>query len=412
MEIIETNMPFTQDDVEKALEDLQKYVGGKSSVDAKATDNQEWWRLRHMDIAPDAVEKGRRSASAWAVNSILNKHADIMDSFPKPNVLPREVDDEGEAQMLTDIVPIALEQNDYEQVYRQMGWDFCIDGAAITGVFWDSNKNDGLGDVTISNIDVHNLFWQPGINDLEESAKVFHVSLQDVDVVKATYPQLADEIGPQDTGMITKYLHDDNIDTSNYVEVINMYYKKTVGLPVYGEDGITLIHTIPKTYVHLAIIVGDKLAFCSENEPGYEKGFYQHGKYPFVIRRAFPIKDSPWGFGYLDIMKSPQMYIDAMDDDIIKIADMRARPRWWARKNANIDMDKFADWNEQIVEVASGELGEAVRPMDVPDVPSGIMQHKMNKIDELKETSGNRDFSQGSTQSGVTAASAINIAVA
>lgn len=407
MEIIETNMPFTQDDVEKALEDLQKYVSGKSSVDAKATDNQEWWRLRHMDIAPDAIEKERRSASAWAVNSILNKHADIMDSFPKPNVLPREVDDEGEAKMLTDIVPIALEQNDYEQVYRQMGWDFCIDGAAITGVFWDSNKNDGLGDVTISNIDVHNLFWQPGINDLEESDKVFHVSLQDVDVVKATYPQLADEIGPQDTGMITKYLHDDNIDTSNYVEVINMYYKKTVGLPVYGEDGMTLIHTIPKTYVHLAIIVGDRLAFCSENEPGYEKGFYQHGRYPFVIRRAFPVKDSPWGFGYLDIMKSPQMYIDAMDDDIIKIADMRARPRWWARKNANIDMTKFADWNEQIVEVASGELGDAVRPMDVPDVPNGIMQHKMNKIDELKETSGNRDFSQGSTQSGVTAASAI-----
>ena len=407
MEIIETNQPFTQDDVEKALEDLQKYVGGKYSVDAKATDNQEWWRLRHMDIAPDAAEKERRSASAWAVNSILNKHADIMDSFPKPNILPREMDDEGEAKILTDIVPIALEQNDYEQVYRQMGWDFCIDGAAITGVFWDSNKNDGLGDVTISNIDVHNIFWQPGINDLEESDKVYHVSLQDVDVVKAMYPELGDEIGPQDTGMVTEYLHDDNIDTSNYVEVINMYYKKTVGLPVYGEDGVTVIHTIPKTYIHLAIIVGDKLAFCSENEPGYERGFYQHGRYPFVIRRAFPIKDSPWGFGYLDIMKSPQMYIDAMDDDIIKIADMRARPRWWARKNANIDMTKFADWNEQLVEVAGGELGDAVRPMDVPDVPNGIMQHKMNKIDELKETSGNRDFSQGSTQSGVTAASAI-----
>ena len=411
MEIIETNQPFTQDDVEQALDDLQKYVEGKYSVDHKATDNQEWWRLRHADISPDAENKNLRSSSAWAVNSILNKHADIMDSFPKPNILPREADDEGEAKMLTDIVPITLEQNDYEQVYRQMGWDFCIDGAAITGVFWDSNKNDGLGDVTISNIDVHNLFWQPGINDLEESSKVFHVSLQDVDVVRAMYPEIADEIGPQDTGKITKYLHDDNIDTSNYIEVINMYYKKAVGLPVYGEDGI-LIHTIPKTYVHLAIIIGNQLAFCSENEPGYERGFYQHGRYPFVIRRAFPIKDSPWGFGYLDIMKSPQMYIDAMDDDIIKIADMRARPRWWARKNANIDMQKFADWNQQIVEVASGELGDAVRAMDVPDVPSGIMQHKMNKIDELKETSGNRDFSQGSTQSGVTAASAINIAVA
>lgn len=420
MEIIESTKPFTEDDVKKALEDLQKYVDGKKSVDLKATDNQEWWRLRHSDVSPDSYLKNTRSVSAWAVNSILNKHADIMDSFPKPNILPREMDDEGEAKILTDIVPITLEQNDYEQVYRNMGWDFCIDGAAITGVFWDPNKNDGLGDVTISNVDVHNLFWQPGINDLEESDKVFHVSLMDVDVVKTMYPDIADDIGPQDSGKITKYLHDDNIDTTNYIEVINMYYKKTVGLPVYEDVGVDeegnvvqeLIHTVPKTYIHLAIIVGDKLAFCSENEEGYERGFYQHGRYPFVIRRAFPIKDSPWGFGYLDIMKSPQMYIDAMDDDIIKVADMRARPRWWVRKNANIDVDEFADWNIQLVEVATGELGEAVRQIDVPDVPSGIMQHKLNKIDELKETSGNRDFSQGSTASGVTAASAINIAVA
>ena len=415
MEIIESTKPFTEDDVKKALDDLQKYVDGKKSVDLKATDNQEWWRLRHSDVSPDSYLKNTRSVSAWAVNSILNKHADIMDSFPKPNILPREMDDEGEAKILTDIVPITLEQNDYEQVYRNMGWDFCIDGAAITGVFWDPNKNDGLGDVTISNVDVHNLFWQPGINDLEESDKVFHVSLMDVDVVKTMYPDIADDIGPQDSGKITKYLHDDNIDTTNYIEVINMYYKKTVGLPVYEDVGVDeegnvvqeLIHTVPKTYIHLAIIVGDKLAFCSENEEGYERGFYQHGRYPFVIRRAFPIKDSPWGFGYLDIMKSPQMYIDAMDDDIIKVADMRARPRWWVRKNANIDVDEFADWNIQLVEVATGELGEAVRQIDVPDVPSGIMQHKLNKIDELKETSGNRDFSQGSTASGVTAASAI-----
>ena len=40
-------------------------------------------------------------------------------------------------------------------------------------------------------------------------------------------------------------------------------------------------------------------------------------------------------------------------------------------------------------------------------MPAFIVNHKTNKIDELKETSGNSDFSQGSTQSGVTAASAI-----
>lgn len=403
--------------VQKALDDLQVYVQGKFSVDAKATENQQWWRLRHWDAIAETNE-GRKAGvavgSAWTVNSLLNKHADIMDSFPKPNVLPREADDEIEAQSLTDIIPSVLDQNDYEEVYRMMAWDVCIDGAAITGVFWDSSRHDGMGDIAITNIDVHNLFWEPGIQDLQDSRVVYHVSLEDVDLVRKKFPKIADKIGPQDSGMITKYLHDDNIDTSNCCEVINMYYKKAVSDPVYmdgeDEDGNqtqVLIHEIPRTVLHLAIIVGDQLAFCSENEEGYEDGFYSHGQYPFVIRRLFPIKDSPWGFGFLDIMKHPQRDIDKLDQAIIKNTLLKTKSRWWVRKNANINIEEFADWNVELVEVATGDLGEAVRQIDVDTVPAVAQNHLAAKIEELKETSGNRDFSQGSTANGITAASAI-----
>jgi hypothetical protein len=126
----------------------------------------------------------------------------------------------------------------------------------------------------------------------------------------------------------------------------------------------------------------------------------------------FPVKDSPWGFGYLDIMKNPQKDIDKLDQAIIRNAMMKARPRYWAKKNANINVDEFADWDNEIVEVATGELGDSVRKIDVDDVPAGAMNHLVNKIDELKETSGNRDFNQGGTSAGVTAAASINIAVA
>lgn len=403
---------FSDDDVKIALDDLRKYVAGKKSIDDKATANQMWWRLRHLEIDPENDDE-KRSVSAWAVNSILNKHADIMDSFPKPNILPREADDEQEAQILTNIAPVILEQNDYEEVYRDAGWDFCLDGGCITSVLWDSSKRDGLGDIAITNVDVHNLFWKPGIQDIQKSPKLFYATLEDVDEMRLKYPKLKEQIGPQNTGMITEYLHDDSIDTSNCVECINMYYKKTIMLtaqvPTTDERGKVAIEEVqvPRTLVHLAIIVGNQLAFCSENERGYENGFYEHGQYPFVVRRAFPVKDTPWGFGYLDIMKNPQLYIDAMDDDIIRIADMKARPRFWAKKNANISLEAFADWSQQIVEVATGELGDAVRQMDVYDVPAGIMEHRANKIEELKETSGNRDFNQGGVSGGITAASAV-----
>ena len=415
---LDEHRKFGEEQTEKALADLQAYVDGKKMIDMKATENQQWWRLRHWSViggeTNEAQKAGIEVGSAWAVNSLLNKHADIMDSFPKPNVLPREADDEVEAQLLTDILPAILEQNDYEEIYRRSGWDFCIDGAAIKGAFWDTSKHDGLGDVAVTNVDVHNLFWKPGISDIQESDKVYHVTLEDIDVARAKWPKIADRIGPQDSGMITRYAHDDNIDVSHCCEVVDMYYKIPVMAPVYmngvdeeGRPTRVLVHQIPKQVLHLAIFVNGELAFCSENEPGYENGFYEHGKFPFVIARLFPVKDSPWGFGYLDIMKHPQKDIDKLDQAIIKNAMMKARKRFWVKKNANIDPDKFADWNEELIEVAGGDLGEAVRGVDVDDVPSGAMNHLMNKIEELKETSGNRDFNQGGTNSSVSAASAI-----
>ena len=413
---------FGEEQVELALTDMREYFASKASIDHKATANEEWWRLRHWNVLHDQNEGGKSGVevgSAWLFNSLINKHADIMDSFPSPNVLPREADDDTEAKILSSILPVIMEQNDYQQVYRDMGWAFCKDGAAITSVLWDQTKHDGLGDVSVKNVDVHNLAWKPGIQDLQDSDKVYYVYLEDIDVAKVMWPKIADKIGPQDTGIVTQYIHDDHADTTQMVEIVNMYYKKTISVPVYsnvidemGQVQQLKVMDAPKTVLHLAIIVGDQLAFCSENEEGYENGFYEHGRFPFIIRRMFPIKDTPWGFGYLDIMKNPQRDIDRLDQAIIHNAMMKAKPRYWARKNANIDVDAFADWNNQIVEVATGDLDESVGPISVPDVPAGAITHLSNKIEELKETSGNRDFSQGATASGVTAASAINTAVA
>lgn len=408
---------FGKEQVELALSDMRDYFAGKASIDAKATANEEWWRVRHWGMLNDnneGLKEGVSVGSAWLFNSLANKHADVMDSFPKPNILPREADDEGEAKILTSILPVILEENDYEQVYSDKSIDFNKDGAAITSVLWDNTKHDGMGDIAINVVDVHNLAWKPGVKDIQDSDKVYYVRLEDVDVARAKWPKIADKIGAEDTGTVVKYIHDDNIDTSNCVEVIDLYYKKPELVPVemegMDEDGnktTVKLYDIPRMVLHLAVIVGNQLAFCSENEPGYENGFYEHGKFPFVISRMFPIKDTPWGFGYLDVMKNPQRDIDRLDQAIIKNAMMRAKPRYWIKRNGNINPDDFANWDNELVEVATGELGEAVRRIEVDDVPAGAMNHLSNKVEELKETSGNRDFSQGATTSGVTSGTAI-----
>lgn len=407
-----TEPHFTPDKVSEVLQILHEYKDGKTTVDMKATENQEWWRLRHWSVIQGKTEAGKAKVevgSAWAVNSILNKHADFMDSFPKANVLAREADDEEEAQILSKILPAIEEHTDAEQVYNTAGYDFLIDGTAITSVLWDPMAHDGMGDIKKTNVDIHNVFWQPGIEDIQQSKYFFDVSVADVNDVKLQYPDIADRIGGGKQGFITEYIHDDNINHQNDIEIINCYYKKLEMRPVLiNIDPQTVAqHLVPREILHMAIIIGDQCVFCSEDNPEYQDGFYKHGKYPYVFRKCFPVKDSPCGFGYLDIMKYPQRDIDKLDQAIMKNTMMKAKPRWWVKKNADINKEAFADWNEEIVEVGSGDLGSAVQQMDVDTLPAIVETHLEAKIDELKEISGNRDFSQGSTASGVTAASAI-----
>lgn len=407
-----TEPHFTPDKVSEVLQILHEYKDGKTTVDMKATENQEWWRLRHWNVIQGKTEAGKAKVdvgSAWAVNSILNKHADFMDSFPKANVLAREADDEEEAQILSKILPAIEEHTDAEQVYNTAGYDFLIDGTAITSVLWDPMAHDGMGDIKKTNVDIHNVFWQPGIEDIQQSKYFFDVSVANVNDVKLQYPDIADRIGGGKQGFITEYIHDDNINHQNDIEIINCYYKKLEMRPVLiNIDPQTVAqHLVPREILHMAIIIGDQCVFCSEDNPEYQDGFYKHGKYPYVFRKCFPVKDSPCGFGYLDIMKYPQRDIDKLDQAIMKNTMMKAKPRWWVKKNADINKEAFADWNEEIVEVGSGDLGSAVQQMDVDTLPAIVETHLEAKIDELKEISGNRDFSQGSTASGVTAASAI-----
>lgn len=407
-----TEPHFTPDKVSEVLQILHEYKDGKTTVDMKATENQEWWRLRHWNVIQGKTEAGKAKVevgSAWAVNSILNKHADFMDSFPKANVLAREADDEEEAQILSKVLPAIEEHTDAEQVYNTAGYDFLIDGTAITAVLWDPMAHDGMGDIKKTNVDIHNVFWQPGIEDIQQSKYFFDVSVANVNDVKLQYPDIAEKIGGGKQGFITEYIHDDNINHQNDIEIINCYYKKLEMRPVLiNIDPQTVTqHLVPREILHMAIIIGDQCVFCSEDNPEYQDGFYKHGKYPYVFRKCFPVKDSPCGFGYLDIMKYPQRDIDKLDQAIMKNTMMKAKPRWWVKKNADINKEAFADWNEEIVEVGSGDLGSAVQQMDVDTLPAIVETHLEAKIDELKEISGNRDFSQGSTASGVTAASAI-----
>ena len=385
------NQPIGKIQVQGAYQTLLKYKQGKANLEQKIIDNEQWYKLRHWECMRDP-KKDIQPASAWLFNCIANKHADAMDNFPSPNILPREEGDKAEAEMLSSIIPVVLEQNEFEQTYSDV-WHYKLkSGTGVYGVFWDNTKLNGLGDISIRKIDLINLFWESGITDIQKSRNVFHVELADNDMLVGAYPQLAGKLG-ESTLDISKYVYDDSVDTSNKSAVIDWYYKKNLN---------------GRTVLHYCKFVNDEVLFATENDPRFaQRGWYDHAEYPFIFDVLFSVEGSPAGFGYIDIGKDAQTYIDRGNQAIMMNMLANAKPRHFIRIDGSVNEEEYADLTKDFVHV-DGTLGQdSILPIQGKPLNDIYVAVINNKVDELKETTGNRDISTGGTTSGVTAASAI-----
>lgn len=377
-------------EVQRAADLLEAYRRGKQSLDRRILEDERWYRLRHGA----SVRSGEPApASGWLLNSLLGKHGDMMDNYPAPDVLPREPSDMQDAKTLSQILPVILERSDFEGLYSRNAYPKLRHGTACYGVFWDPEAEDGRGDVRVTAVDLLNLFWEPGVRDIQDSRNLFLVTQCDNDLLDAAYPALRGKLrAPIDS--TNQRIPEDVLDRSGKSQVVDWYYKKRL------PNG--------KTIVHFCKFVGSTVLYASENEQMFmSQGLYDHGQYPFVLDVLFPLEDSPAGFGYVDLMKGTQGYIDQLDAIILNNARLAGRPRWFYRDACGVNEQEFADFTRDFVHVTGRLDPDDLRQIEVEPLPAFISNHLQNKVAELKETSGNRDFAQGGTNSGVTAASAI-----
>ena len=369
---------------ERILEDYKK---GKEMLDKRVVENEEWYKMRHWEQL--RREKNQpQTASAWLFNSLMNKHADIMDNYPQPSLLPREERDKEDAEALSKIVPVVLEQNDFEETYDSVAYDKLKHGTGVYKIFWDKDKLGGLGDIGIRQVELVNLFWEPGKTDIQESANLFHVELVDREMLQDAYPEL--EFKGGSSLKTAEFKHSDFIDTTDKCYVVDWYYK-------VWQDGKQILHYIK--------FCEGQLLYATEDIPEMAGGLYDHGLYPYEFDVLFAEKDSPAGFGYVDIMKDSQISIDNMWINFEKNVVWNATPRYFVKDGVGLNKEQFADVRNSIVSF-TGDRDNIVPIHGIPVNGNAISLYQL-KIDELKETSANRDFSQGGTASGVTAASAI-----
>jgi len=403
--------PIGPEQLKRFTEILSKYKSGKAQTELRIISSENWWKLRNTveeanesEIA-SANQKGFMSKSGWLHNVLVSKHADAVEAYPEPNILPREEGDRGEAKMLSSIIPCVLEQNRFEETYDDVMWQKVKTGTGVYKVVWDKNKLNGLGDIGIERVNLLNIFWEPGITDIQKSRFMFHTELWDKDILQERYPELADKLKGGDAFISSKFLYDDHVNTENKVTVIDVYYRK---------------YTDGKTILHYVKYVNDVVLYATENEtepiigndgtvispPMAMTGLYNHGKYPYVFDALFPIEGSPCGYGYVDICRNPQTEIDLLKSSCVKNALVGAIPRYFSRGDGSVNEKEFLDLSKPIVHV-NDVREDSLRRIEHNSLDGNYISMLDLTIQELRETSGNTETSTGNTGSGVTAASAI-----
>ena len=400
-------MPIGEKQVQELTRILQKYKAGKAKTEQRIIAAENWWKLRNSaeEVGSfDLMKSKFASKSGWLHNVITSKHADAIEAYPEPNILARESGDKAEATMLSAIIPCVLEQNNFESTYNEVMWSKMKSGTGVYKVVWDAGKLNGLGDIGVETVNLLNIYWEPGVKDIQKSRYFFHTELWDKDLLQERYPkELAGGV-KSNAFVSSKFLYDDHVDTENKVTVIECYYHK------YVEGKKTL------QYVKY---VGDTVLYATENmtEPmvdamGQPKpplavsGLYDHGMYPYVFDALYPIEGSPCGYGYVDLGQAAQTEIDMLKTCAVLNARVGAVPRYFSSTDSGLNEEELLDLSKTIVHV-NNVREDVLRAVDHKGLDGSYMNLLQWDVNELRETTGNTETSTGSTSAGVTAASAI-----
>ena len=378
----ETEIPsyegsITREFLAAAIKARNKYQSDKGSLIMRIRDNEKLYNKLYNMLSHD-ISKEIQSDTSFIFSSIENAVADASENYPVPNILAREQYGKEAADALSELFPTLLKRAGFYRVFKKNARKKHKLGTGIYGVFFNEHTND----IDIKSIDIFNIDVDMNVEDIQDSDFLFISALVSNDVLKNDYP----EYKALFTGNATQQTASDSYEKSDHTMIYDCYYKK---------DGI----------LHMMKLCDDVILDATEDMDGYEEGLYRHGKYPVVFDVLYPVDNCPFGFGMLDIAKKTQHEIDLIGAGIDENLLVGAKPRYFAKKSSGVDEDEFRDIKKSIVHT-TGDL-DGIKSIDPPPLNTSALTYRETKKDELKEMLANRDFQQGATAGGVTAASAI-----
>lgn len=382
--------------VKEAMRTLMEYKSAKATTDQRIIKAQEWWRQRNWDqIFRDRGVIGtqpHKTSTGWLKTAVITAHADYMEAYPEPLFLARNQEDEAEAAHLSEIIPVILNQINFEETYSDVGWQKLTEGTGIYGVTWDGQAQHGMGEISVVKINALNFYAEPGIEDVQDSANVFCVRMEDNRRLEAMYPELQGKLsGPE--MQPNSYEPLDEQDHGNKSLVVDWYYKK---------------HNGQKEVLHYCKFVGENVLYASENDQSMQQsGYYAHGLYPFIVDPLLPDAETIYGQGLIDEGKGAQTDIDTMSQAMVTNAVANATPRYFMRQDGGVNADQFLDWSKPIIDCNANLGSDSLQRVEVPQMDGNTLSFYQSKIDEIKFVTGNTDAANGEIPSGITSGVAL-----
>ena len=364
--------------ISRMKEALNTYKSDKTYLKNRIKDNEKFYRDSYSRNVADINAK-MICDTPFIFSAIENARADAIENFPVPNILERSEEGSQTAEILTKIIPAQLDISGFKKVYKDNIRNKYKYGTAIYSVTY----NEFTDSIDINPIDILDIFVDMHLSDPQDSQFMFISNAIENDVLQEQFPEFK-KLFCGDTTVETLT---DDYQLRNRTTVIDAYYKK------------------PDGALHMVKLCKGTIIMATEDLDGYEDGMYIHGKYPVVFDVLYPVEHCPFGFGMIDIAKATQVEINKLDAAITENVITNAKPRYLTKRSGGIDEEEFKDVQKNIIHYEGD--GDALKPVQATTMSQYALDHRETKKDELKEILANRDFQQGATTGGVTAASAI-----
>ena len=364
--------------IAEAIDTYRQYKSEREPFIARIRDNEAFYRQSYERLY-SGINNNMQCDTPFIFAAIENCRADAIDNFPYANIIEREAAGTRAAELLSKVVEAQLEISDFKRVYKEKIRNKLKYGTAVYGVFYDGDRKN----IDIRAIDLLDIYVDMNISNVEDSRFLFINASIENSILRKKYPEFSRLFsGDAQIETLTK-----THTLRDRTTVTDCYYKLSDGT------------------VHMMKIVDDTVIAATEDMDGYENGLYSHGRYPVVFDTLYPCEHSPFGFGMIDIGKSTQVSINKLDDAITENIMCASKPRYLAKRNGGINEEEFKDIDRCVVHY-EGDT-DALRPIDHLAINEYFLAHREYKKNELKEILANRDFQQGGSMGGVTAASAI-----